>query len=1091
MRAKLLLVVMVAFSFTLLAQTFRGSIEGTVTDATGAAIPAAQVTVTNPATGTSRKVQTDASGNYTVPELPLGNYDVAIEHEGFRKEIVRAVQVAVGQPTRANAVLTPGQVKETVDVSSEIPVIETQSDTTGGTISGDQAKDLPINGRDFTKLLVLVPGAAGDPSGAADSPGSFGLFSINGNRGRSNNYLLDGTDMNDGYRNLPAINEGGVFGTPATILPVDAIAEVPVLSNTEPEYGRNSGAIVNLVTRSGTNAFHGSLYEYFRNDGLDARNYFNTVGQAQDAFHNNQFGASVGGPIIKDRTFFFFSYEGQRETGGIPTPENVPTLDEISTYTSTYGAANPVMQQLLARNPWGTLPQTNGAVTLTNPFNNSIDSLIAKIDHHFLGDDKHDLITGRYYYGNSTQSYPLALVGGGVTPGFNTFAPTRVQIVSLSLTHIVSPKFLIEVRGGWNRFAEQFLPQDRTFDPSTIGLDTAAPGALSRDLGLPLLTIASGCPYQSTDASNYGSCFDTSGNPLYGSIGSIGANASDPRGRVDTNTQYFTNASYSTGKHNYKWGYEFRRTSVAQFFDASYRGKLSFATLGDFLAGDPTDGGRSAMGNSDRHTYQNNNALYFQDNWRLTSKLTMNYGLRWDYYGVIGEKNNLFSILTPSDNLVYVGQPGGPSSLYPKDWNNFGPRLSFAYDVFGNGKTVLRSGWGLFYDAFSQDFFAGQLPYNTFNPGPAYNNIAFNYSPNPIVAGSPVFTSSGYAASDVFTVDQNLRTPYIQNYNLNLEQEISNGIGLEVGYVGSQGRKLARFIDLNQVNPATGGVAYPDRGYVNQFQSSAASNYNALQVSLKLRSYHGFNSTVNYTYSHSIDNASDGQDYVPNASQPDNSFDPAAERANSNFDMRHSFKWILSYDVPKTETLSWLTNNWSFNGVVTLDSGQPYNVNWLFEGNYNGSGEYFGRPDLVGNPFAGTSAPYNYLNLSAFAVPCTWDATTQDCIPGTEHFGDLPRNAFVGPTYKDFDFSAGRSFKLNESMALRFQADFFNIFNHPNFTNPMLPNFGIDFLQNGISATGHGQGFLPLTATPDVGIGNPFLGGGGSRNIQLSARFTF
>lgn len=1091
MRAKLLLAVLVVVSsVTLLGQSFRGAIEGTITDTSGAAVAGAQVTAVNPATGTTRSVQTDSSGNYTFTELPLGNYDVSVEITGFRKAIVRSVQVMVGNPTRANAVLTPGQVKETVDVSAEIPVIETQTDTTGDTISGDQAKDLPVNGRDFTKLLVLVPGAAGDPSGAADSPGSFGLFSINGNRGRSNNYLLDGTDMNDGYRNLPAINEGGVFGTPATILPVDALAEVPVVSNAEPEYGRNSGAIVNLVTRSGTNAFHGSIYEYFRNNGLDARNYFNSSG-AQDPFHNNQFGASVGGPILKDRTFFFFSYEGQRETGGIPTPETVPTLDAINTYNSTYGAPNPVMAAVLARNPWGALPQSNGDLVLTNPFNNTIDSLIAKIDHHFLGSDKHDLITGRYYYGNSTQSYPLALVGGGVTPGFNTYAPTRVQIASLSYTHIISPKFLMEFRGGWNRFAEQFLPQDRSFDPSTIGLLSAAPGTTSQDFGLPLMTISSGCPYQSTIAADYANCFDAGGNPLYGGVGSIGASASDPRGRVDTNTQFFTNATYSTGKHNYKWGYEFRRTSVAQFFDASYRGKLEFATLGDFLAGNPTNGGRSADGYSNRHTYQDNNAFYFQDNWRLTSKLTMNYGVRWDYYGVIGEKNNLFSLLDSSGNLAYVGQNGGPSTLYPKDWNNFGPRLSFAYDPFGHGKTVVRAGWGLFYDAFSQDFFAGQLPYNTFNPGPAYNNIAFNYSPNAIQAGVPVFSASGYSAIDVFTVAPNLRTPYIQNYNLNIEHEIANGVGVEVGYVGSQGRKLARFVDLNQVNPATGTVAYPSLEYVNQFQSSAASNYNGLQMSLKLRDFHGFNSTVNYTYSHSIDNASDGQDYVPNASQPDNSFNPAAERANSNFDMRNSFKWYWSYDVPKNNLLPWLTNGWNVSGVLTLNDGQPYNINWLFEGDFNGSGEYFGRPDLVGNPFAGTSAPFNYVNLSAFAVPCTYDASSGGCVAGTQHFGNLPRNAFVGPSYKDFDFSLGRSFKLHESMALRFQADFFNLFNHPNFTNPMLPNFGIDFLQNGISATGRGVGFLPLTATPDVGIGNPFLGGGGSRNIQLSARFSF
>ena len=262
---------------SLLAQTFRGSIQGSVTDATGAAVPDAQVVVSSPDIGVKRSVDTDANGNFTITELPLGKYIVTSSKAGFRTELMRNVEVTLGVVTRANLTLSPGQVKETVDVSADVPLIDTSNATTGDTIEGEQAANLPVNGRDFTKLLVLVPGATGDPSGAADSPGSFGLFSINGNRGRSNNYLLDGTDMNDGYRNLPAINQGGVFGTPATILPIDALTEVPVLSNTEAQYGRNSGAVVNLVTKSGTNDLHGSIYEFFRNNALDARNYFNST----------------------------------------------------------------------------------------------------------------------------------------------------------------------------------------------------------------------------------------------------------------------------------------------------------------------------------------------------------------------------------------------------------------------------------------------------------------------------------------------------------------------------------------------------------------------------------------------------------------------------------------------------------------------------------------------------------------------------------------------------------------------------------------------------------------------------------------------
>jgi outer membrane receptor protein involved in Fe transport len=1075
-------VLLVLFSALLAAaQTFRGGIQGTVTDTSGASIPDAQVTVTNPGTGLSRSVPTDQSGAYVFTELPPGSYNVSITKSGFGKATLSNVQVAVSVNTRADATLSPGNVQQTVEVSAEAPVVETSSDNMGGVIQGETAAALPVNGRDFTKLLVLVPGAAGDPSGAADSPGSYGLFSINGNRGRSNNYLLDGTDMNDGYRNLPAINQGGVFGTPATILPIDALTEVPVLSSTEAEYGRNSGAIVNLVTRSGTNTFHGSLYEFFRNNALDARNFFNPTTQKQDVFHNNQFGGSLGGPIVKDRTFFFVSYEGQRENGGIPAPSNVPTQAQINSFIASNGPVNLVVQGILNRHPWGTLPAgdpnnpSTESVVLSTPFTNTVDSMIAKIDQRLGGKQGNDLLTGRYYFGNSNQSFPLAIVGGGVAPGFNTTTPTRVQIVSLSYTHVISPKMLIEFRGGWNRFAEQFFAQDDNFNPATIGLNTLPPGAPSRDYGLPLITFNDG-------------------------TATIGANSSVPRGRIDTNWQFFTNLSYTTGAHSWKTGFEWRRTTINGFFDNGYRGVLRFNSFDDFLAGTPS-GGRSAEGYSQRVTSQDSFALYLQDSWRVTHKLTFNYGLRWDYYGVIGAQNNLFSILSPADNLLQIGTSGAPSSLYPKDWNNFAPRISLAYDLHGDGKTVLRAGYGLFYDAFPQDLFVGQLPFNTFNPGPAYNGIG----PAPIgFVGSggttsllsptqPVYT--GYASNDVFTVSQKLATPYVQVWNFNLEQQIANGIAFEIGYVGSKGTKLFHYLDINQELP-DGSYPYPNRGYINQIQTSASSVYSSLQTSLKFQTWHRFTGQLNYTWSHSIDNASDGQDYVPNASQPDNSYNPAAERANSNFDTRHRLQFYWSYEFPETNNKRWLTSGWGLDGALVWNTGQPVNVSWIdgYNFNFNGSGEFYGRPDLVGDPYAGASAPYRFLNLSAFAVPCnggSYDPNSATGCANGGHFGSLGRNAIKGPSYTNLDVSVTKNFKIRETMNLQFRADFFNILNHPNFSNPLLPNYTVDMTQNGLTGVGRGIGFLPITATPDVGIGNPFLGGGGPRDIQLALKFSF
>jgi Carboxypeptidase regulatory-like domain/TonB dependent receptor len=1068
------------------AQTFRGAIVGTVTDPQGAVIVGARVTAKNLDTGVERTTITDEVGNFSIPELPIGRYEVSVQAQGFQIGRVSEVRVEIASERRVDVELSLGG-SDTVTITANAVQVESTTNTLGGAIAGRDVADLPINGRDFTKFLVLVPGATGDPSGATDSPGSFGLFSANGNRGRANNYLLDGTDMNDGYRNLPAINEAGVFGTPATILPVEAIAEAAILSNFEAEYGRNSGAIVNIVTKSGTNNFHGSLFEFFRNNWLDARNFFNPKPDPQTAFRNNQYGLALGGPIVRNKTFWFASYEGQRERVGLNSVGRVPDPREIA---ALGGPQNPVIAKLLARNPW---PAPNHPVALfdpspnlfvTTPASNDVDSFIAKIDHSF---NERNQVTGRYYYGKSDQSFPLAILGGDILPGFNTVTPTTVHLVSLSYVKVVSSKKVNEARFGYNRFDEGFFPEDSSFDPRSIGLNTGVQG--TQDFGLPFIRIRN--------------------DPLLGSsIASLGSTLSVPRARVDTNWHFIDNFSWKLTRHELKFGYEFRRTFVNAFFDAGYRGRLDFASLQDFLTG-TLSGGRSAIGDSRRNTFQNSHAGYLQDSFRWSRNLTLNLGVRYDYFGVIGEKHGLLSNFDPTHGLMLVGT-GGLDRLYNRDFNNFSPRIGLAWDVTGKGKTVVRAGWGIFYDAYSQDFFVGQLPFNTFNPGPAYNPVGpapvlFSFSTVPqIKPGVPIFT--GFSDSDVFAVDRNLRTPYVQNYNLNIQQELFKNVVFQAGYVGSHGTKLFRYRDINQpVNPAVSTARPFDNGpfapsggtffYVNFLESTANSSYNALQTSLTLRERHGFTTMVNYTWSHSIDNASDGQDYVANATQPDNSFRVDQERANSNFDVRHRLVWTFSYEVPSFwKRFPRISDGWQLNGILTLRSGSPFHVN-LFD-DYNGTGEFFPRPDIVGNPYAGTHTPDNFLNLSAFKVPCTLDPTGDgsagSCIPGTQHFGSLGRNSLIGPGYANFDLSLFKTTSLGEQVKLQFRVEVFNLFNHPNFSSPLLPGFSADASFNGIDpVTGRGIGFLPITVTPDVGIGNPFLGGGGSRNIQLAVRLTF
>jgi len=1092
-----LLVVFVLFSTALLvAQTFRGTILGTVTDPSGAVVGGATVKIRNVGTGQERSTTTSADGSYAVPELPIGTYTVTVTQAGFKTFAATNVAVDVATERRVDAALTTGAVSTRVEVSGdELPLVESTSAELGGTLTTEVIENLPVNGRDYTKLIYLNPGVSGSPDQISDSPGSFGTFSMNGSRGRANNFLLDGTDMNDGFRNDPAINEAGVFGDPATILPLDAVAELRVLSNYEAEYGRNSGAVINIVTKSGSNNLHGSLLEYNRTSSVGgARNFFNTVG-SQDPFHNNQFGGSLGGPIIKDRTFFYVDYEGQRESGAQSGTSCVPEPNRIA---FDGGASNSVIQALLARNPWpapnlGTRPTPadpnwdsfdtgcpNGPnLALSTLFKNRVDSMIAKVDHNF---NANNLLTGRYYFGDSDQSFPFAQLAGGLLPGFNTITPTRVQLVSLSYVKVMGTS-LNEARLGWNRFAEGFFPEDHTFNPASIGLDTGVTSPF--DFGLPKISVASGA------------------------FSVIGATTSVPRSRVDSNWHFIDNYGWKSGRHDFKVGYEFRRTTIALIQDNTFRGRLSFDTLSDFLAGDLTGGGKETQGNTKRHSFENNHGLYFQDSFRWTPRLTVNYGVRWDYFGVVGEKNNLFYQFDPNS----ATDLSPTNQLYNKDYNNFAPRIGLAYDVGGKGRTVVRAGWGLFYDAFAQDIFLGHVPYNcAFCPGPAYTGVGpaailSSTSPVPvIVANSPIF--SGFTGlTDFFGTDRNIRTPYTQNFNLNLQQQVGKAV-VEVGYVGARGTKLFRFRDINQPSQAQITAAdlangttdygvprpYPALFYINREESSASSTYHSLQASARVNNMHGLTSAVNFVWSHSIDNASDSEDFIPNAAQPQDSTRPSLDRGNSNFDIRRRFSWNFAYQLPKFEgSMSVLKNGWGVDGVLNLQDGQPFQLNYNFEGDYSGAGEGFDRPDVVG-PIQYGRAPFNFLNLTSFSVPCTFDGlgtADTDCIAGTRHFGNLGRNSLRGPAFKELNFSIFKNTNLTERLVLQFRAEFFNIFNHPNFANPNLPNFITDPASNGLDGSGRGIGNLGLTATGDVGIGNPFLGGGGPRGTQFALKITF
>ncbi len=1103
-RAALVLFLFLLVPNLLVSQSFRGSIRGRVTDPSGGLIPSAKITAKNTGTGLVRDVVTNEEGTYVLAELPAGDYTVTVNAKAFAP-VAQNVIVNVGLDTTADFnLLKVEQQQDVINVTGEAPLVESTRDVLGEVVDQKLVADLPLNGRDFGKLVALVPGATVEPSGVAAIQSGFGQFSINGNRDRSNNYTVDGTDNNDPFFNNSAFNQTGIGGAPASLLPIDAIQEFNLQANFPPEYGRNSGSVINILTKSGSNHLHGTAFEFLRNSAMDARNYFNRVVDAngqpvkKTAFRNNNFGASLGGPIIKDRTFFFGAYEGQRERVGSDFTFLVPTQAQIAgaqqLVESNGLTPNPALTNILGL--YQALPGYNGisgTIGGTNLDKNSVDSFIVKVDHQLTANES---LTGRYALARSQQVFPLGGLGFGAgsrLPQFAQTSPTRVQLVSASFLSTLSPSKINEVRFGYSRYRTSFAGLDANTDPASFGTSASPFDLGTGKLGLPEIDF----------------------NGTFENLGASGF--SIPRGRVSQSFQILDNFTLLKGRHTIKFGGEYRRASISSYNDNLERGLFAFYgesastfALCPGLATDPavcSDPGALMLssfylgdtfpsadaGNTHRDTFNNGLAFFAQDDFRVSSNLTINYGMRWEYFGPLGEAHNLLSNLGADGNLAMVGTDG-LKHAYDRDLNNFGPRVGFAWNP--RAKTVVRGAYGIYYDYIPQDLLVANF---TNSAGLATNPIGpqavvpLNFDPtgwDGSAAGNPIlslpqgpYPNSG---SSIFVTPRNLVTPYSQNWNLNIEQQITPALALQVGYIGSKGTKLARLRDANQPDVNGNRFNFPNYGPVDQFATISFSNYDALQATLRTRQWHGLSGFTGYTWSKSLDDASDGIDFnFSTVAFPQNSYDTRAEYGPSNFDTRQRFTAAFSYALPDISSRRRLGRGWALNTIMTAQSGRPVPIvsaNDTSGLNGVAVSNFHQRPNMISgvNPIMPNwrSGPdtIGYLNPAAFIQPP--DGT----------FGTMQRNSIYGPRFFDLDFAITKDTSITEHVTLQLRAEFFNIFNHPNFALPnffVSPGFNADGTPSGASAQGL------ITQTPDQAQTNPGLGGGGPRVIQIGAKLLF